>query len=58
MIYSLLVWTMPLLGARVQDLFWQLSIDHNIDVQYQVSGSHPVVRTDGRSRDYKNFLDG
>ena len=21
-------------------LFWQLSIDHNIDVQYQVAGSH------------------
>ena len=31
---------MPLLGGRVQDLFWQLSIDHNMDVQYQVAGSH------------------
>ena len=43
-------------------LFWQLTIDHNIYVQYQVAGSHttelerltfyngcPVVQADGRT---------
>ena len=47
----------------------QLSIDHNLDVQYHVAGSHtkfhigfPVTqmnrRSGGRSRDCQNSLDG
>ena len=50
-------------------LFWQLSIDHNMDAYYQVKYwlqafhiGFPVARTDGRtdvrSPDDQNFLAG
>ena len=52
-------------------LFWQLSIHYNLDVSYQVAGSltsylgkceklhwFPAMRTNGRSLEYQNFLNG
>ena len=41
-------------------LFWQLSIDHNMDVQYQVTGSHTSWKVRdftlvARSCDYQDF---
>ena len=41
-------------------LFWQLSIDHNMDVQYQVAGSHTSWKVRdftlvARSCDYQDF---